>query len=201
VPVGRAAFDFPAMTYLSERPGDRIPYITTVSNRPLDARQPFTYREPDDPWLREMRRAPAPDASSRTAAAGSVSPANSMSPATSRSAPADLYVSSGHLRSGVVLIGDAFAATCTVTAPDRTRCSPDVERLCRVHIPKWLASEGWARRRIAAFYDGPVKQACDAWSGRQGLEFQIGVDRPRPLMERARWARFFFVVRRRLNDG
>src|SRR5205085_11037504 len=28
VPVGRAAFDFPAMTYFSERPDARIPYIT-----------------------------------------------------------------------------------------------------------------------------------------------------------------------------
>ena len=28
VPVGRAAFDFPALTYFSERPSDRIPYLT-----------------------------------------------------------------------------------------------------------------------------------------------------------------------------
>ena len=28
VPVGRPAFDFPALTYFSERPSDRIPYIT-----------------------------------------------------------------------------------------------------------------------------------------------------------------------------
>lgn len=28
VPVGRSAFDFPAMTYFSERTSDRIPYLT-----------------------------------------------------------------------------------------------------------------------------------------------------------------------------
>jgi 2-polyprenyl-6-methoxyphenol hydroxylase-like FAD-dependent oxidoreductase len=28
VPVGRPSFDFPALTYFSERPGDRIPYLT-----------------------------------------------------------------------------------------------------------------------------------------------------------------------------
>jgi 2-polyprenyl-6-methoxyphenol hydroxylase-like FAD-dependent oxidoreductase len=58
VPVGRAAFDFPAMTYFSEAPRDRIPYITLF---PIGTRMRanlFVYREADDPWLREMRRAP-----------------------------------------------------------------------------------------------------------------------------------------------
>src|SRR5437868_14517943 len=44
VPVGRAAFAFPAMTYFSERPSDRIPYLTLfpVGNR-MRANL-FTYR-------------------------------------------------------------------------------------------------------------------------------------------------------------
>ena len=41
VPVGRAAFDFPAMTYFSERPDDRIPYITLFPIGSRDARQPL----------------------------------------------------------------------------------------------------------------------------------------------------------------
>ena len=58
VPVGRATFEFPALTYFSERPGDRIPYLTLfpIGNR-MRANL-FAYREADDPWLREMRKKP-----------------------------------------------------------------------------------------------------------------------------------------------
>ena len=39
-PVGRPVFDFPALTYFSERPGDRIPYITLFPVGNADAGQP-----------------------------------------------------------------------------------------------------------------------------------------------------------------
>src|SRR5262249_48362172 len=58
LPVGRAAFDFPAMTYFSEAPGDKIPYITLFPVGTRMRANLFTYREADDPWLRAMRRAP-----------------------------------------------------------------------------------------------------------------------------------------------
>src|SRR5262249_4118864 len=59
VPVGRSSFDFPALTYFSERPSDRIPYITLF---PIGSRMRanlFVYRMFDDPWLRRLRQAPA----------------------------------------------------------------------------------------------------------------------------------------------
>src|SRR6202171_3619891 len=57
-PIGRPAFEFPALTYFSETPSDRIPYLTLfpVGNR-MRANL-FTYREIDDPWLRQMRLTP-----------------------------------------------------------------------------------------------------------------------------------------------
>ena len=51
-PVGRRAFDFPAMTYFSERPSYCIPYISLF---PIGTRMRanlFVYRGFDDPWLR-----------------------------------------------------------------------------------------------------------------------------------------------------
>jgi hypothetical protein len=59
VPAGRTAFDFPALTYFSERPSDRIPYLTLF---PIGTRMRanlFAYRGFDDLWLRELRRPPA----------------------------------------------------------------------------------------------------------------------------------------------
>ena len=81
--------------------------------------------------------------------------------------PADLYVSSGHRQPGVVLVGDAFETTCPVTGTGTDKVFTDVERLCNVHIPAWLASDGMEQSKIEAFYDDPVKQACDAWSSRR----------------------------------
>jgi hypothetical protein len=39
----------------------------------------------------------------------------------------------------------------------------DVERLCNVHIPGWLATPGMGRDKIDAFYDDAVKLACDTF--------------------------------------
>src|SRR6478735_544707 len=54
VPIGRTAFEFPALTYFSERTNERIPYLTLF---PVGGRMRanlFAYRQIDDPWLREM---------------------------------------------------------------------------------------------------------------------------------------------------
>ena len=88
--------------------------------------------------------------------------------------PADLYVSSGHRQPGIVLVGDAFETTCPVTGTGTDKVFTDVERLCNVHIPAWLATDGMDADKIAAFYDDPVKQACDAWSTAKAYQFPHG---------------------------
>jgi 2-polyprenyl-6-methoxyphenol hydroxylase-like FAD-dependent oxidoreductase len=152
----------------------------------------FTYREADDPWLREMRRA-----SRRTLDAalprlkritGEFDIAGDV-----KIRPADLYVSSGHRRAGVVLVGDAFQTTCPVTGTGSDKVFTDVARLCRVHIPAWLATEGMGAEKIAAFYDDPVKKACDAWANAKAYHFKsVSIDRGL-YWSAQRWARF--VVR------
>jgi 2-polyprenyl-6-methoxyphenol hydroxylase-like FAD-dependent oxidoreductase len=108
--------------------------------------------------------------------------------------PADLYVSSGHRRSGVVLVGDAFQTTCPVTGTGSDKVFTDVERLCRVHIPAWLATEGMGAEKITAFYDDPVKLACDAWADAKAWNFKsVSVDRGL-YWNAQRWARFFFSL-------
>ena len=69
VPVGRPAFEFPALTYFSERVKERVAYVTLfpVGNR-MRANL-FVYREVDDPWLREMRQQAGRDHERRAAQA------------------------------------------------------------------------------------------------------------------------------------
>lgn len=170
-PVGRHAFDFPALTYFSERPSDRIPYITLFPLHERMRANLFTYREPDDPWLRELRLAPVKTLHAALPRLKEITGEFSVTSEV-RVRPADLYVNSGYRRAGVVLVGDAFAATCPVTGTGTDKVFTDVSQLCSVHIPAWLASEGMGEDKIAAFYDDPVKQACDAWAMEKAWSFR-----------------------------
>jgi 2-polyprenyl-6-methoxyphenol hydroxylase-like FAD-dependent oxidoreductase len=90
----------------------------------------------------------------------------------------------------VVLVGDAFEATCPVTGTGTDKVFTDVERLCNVHIPAWLATEGMDEHKIAAFYDDPVKTACDAWSSAKAYNFRsVSIDTGL-YWSAQRWARF-----------
>jgi 2-polyprenyl-6-methoxyphenol hydroxylase-like FAD-dependent oxidoreductase len=189
VPVGRPAFGFPALTYFSERPSDLIPYVSLFPIGERMRANLFTYREIDDPWLRQMRDAPVETLNAALPRLRRITGDFEIS-GDIRIRPADLYVSTGHRRPGVVLIGDAFETTCPVTGTGTDKVFTDVERLCNVHIPAWLATDGMDADKIAAFYDDPVKQACDAWSSAKAYHFR-SVSIENGLYWRAqRWARF-----------
>jgi 2-polyprenyl-6-methoxyphenol hydroxylase-like FAD-dependent oxidoreductase len=195
-PVDRSSFDFPALTYFSERPDDRSGYVTLFPIGKTMRANLFVYRQMDDPWLRQMRHAPA-------------ATLNALLPRLRkligdfeitgdvRIRPADLHVSSGHRQPGVVLVGDAFETTCPVTGTGTDKVFTDVERLCNVHIPAWLATDGMDENKIAAFYDDPVKTACDAWSSAKAFNFRsVSIERG-IYWQALRWARFIA----RLGDG
>jgi 2-polyprenyl-6-methoxyphenol hydroxylase-like FAD-dependent oxidoreductase len=189
VPAGRAAFDFPALTYFSERTSDRIPYLSLF---PVGSRMRanlFTYRQIDDPWLQQMRRTPAQTLKASLPRlcriTGDFEVAGDI-----KMRPADLYVSIGHRQPGMVLVGDAFETSCPVTGSGTDKVFTDVERLCNVHIPNWLATDGMDETKIAAFYDDPVKTACDAWSSAKAYSFRsVSIDNGF-YWKAQRWARF-----------
>jgi 2-polyprenyl-6-methoxyphenol hydroxylase-like FAD-dependent oxidoreductase len=189
VPVGRAAFDFPALTYFSERSSDRIPYLTLF---PIGSRMRanlFAYRQTDDPWLQQMRRAPAQTLKASLPRLCRITGEFEVT-GDVKIRPADLYVSTGHRQPGMVLVGDAFETSCPVTGTGTDKVFTDVERLCNVHIPNWLSTDGMDETKIAAFYDDPVKTACDAWSSAKAYHFRsVSIDDG--LYGKAqRWARF-----------
>jgi 2-polyprenyl-6-methoxyphenol hydroxylase-like FAD-dependent oxidoreductase len=78
--------------------------------------------------------------------------------------PADLYVTGGCDRPGIVLVGDAFATSCPAAGTGTGKVFTDVERLCNVHVPQWFATSGMGADKIAAFYADPEKRANDALS-------------------------------------
>ena len=78
--------------------------------------------------------------------------------------PADLCVTDGHLQPGIVLIGDAFSTSCPAAGTGTTKVFTDVGRLCNIHIPNWLATEGMDLSKIRKFYEDPEKSACELQS-------------------------------------
>jgi 2-polyprenyl-6-methoxyphenol hydroxylase-like FAD-dependent oxidoreductase len=156
----------------------------------------MVYRRMDDPWLRQFREAPE-------ATMGAMMPGlrwmagdfKVLGPIKIR--PADLYVTEGHRQAGIVLIGDSFATSCPGAGTGTDKVFTDVERLCNVHIPNWLASDGMGSEKIAAFYDDPVKSACDAWSTGKAYHLRsLTIDNGVAWRAR-RWARFLV----RLGQG
>jgi 2-polyprenyl-6-methoxyphenol hydroxylase-like FAD-dependent oxidoreductase len=188
-PIGRSTFEFPALTYYPERSHHRMAYLTLFPIGNVMRGNLLVYRRMDDPWFRQLRQMPE-----QTLLA--------MMPGLRRIAgkfkvtgqikvrPADLYVTEGHRQPGVVLIGDAFATSCPAAGTGTDKVFTDVERLCNLYIPDWLATDGMDKDKIAAFYDDPVKSACDAWSTAKAYHLR-SVSTDNGLSWRARrWARF-----------
>jgi 2-polyprenyl-6-methoxyphenol hydroxylase-like FAD-dependent oxidoreductase len=196
-PVGRPAFDFPALTYFSERPSDRIPYLSLFRSGNRMRANLFAYREIDDPWIGDMRRAPVATLQASLPRLTRITGEFAI-PGEIKVRPADLYLSTGYLKPGIVLVGDAFETTCPVSGTGSDKVFTDVERLCNVYIPAWLASDGMAKDKIAAFYDDPIKIACDEWSIAKAFSFRsVSIDSA-IRWKLQRWLRFAAWVGRGL---
>jgi 2-polyprenyl-6-methoxyphenol hydroxylase-like FAD-dependent oxidoreductase len=161
-PVGRHAFPFSSLTYFAERPSDRMAYLTLFPIGGTMRANLFGYRDLHDPWLKELRDAPVETLCALwpglRRVLGDFNVAGFV-----KIRPVDLVATNGHRRDGFVLVGDAFSTSCPAAGTGARKVLVDVERLCNVHIPRWLTMPGMDAAKIASFYDDPVKQACDSF--------------------------------------
>ncbi len=188
-PVGRAAFDFPALTYYGEQASDQTGYITLFPIGGVMRANLCVYRDMDDPWLRQFRAAPAETLRALMPGLSKIAGDFAVS-GFIKVRPSDLYVTRGHRQAGVVLVGDAFATSCPAAGTGTGKVFTDVERLCNVYVPRWLASDGMGADKIAAFYDDPVKQAADAHSATKAFHLRSLTIEPGVAWQARRWARF-----------
>ena len=195
-PVGRAAFAFPALTYWPKRSTSRMAYLSIFPVNGAMRANLMVYRDMTDPWLPGFRQ--APEQAMRALMPGlpdMMGEFKVIGPVKIR--PADLCVTEGHIQPGIVLVGDAFSTSCPAAGTGTTKVFTDVERLCNVYIPQWLATDGMDAEKITAFYDDPVKTACDARCLAKAYHLRsLSIDNG--LSWRAqRWARFIV----RLSQG
>jgi len=156
-----AAYAFENLTYYGRDPADRLAYITMFPIGDEIRANLFVYRTVIENWTKEFRQKPEEtlkrmmpeiaDLCGDFAIKGRV-----------EIRQIDLLATEGYRRDGVVLLGDAFITTCPVPGVGMMRVLTDVSRLCRTHLPNWLATPGMSEAKINAFYDDPVKQAMDA---------------------------------------
>jgi 2-polyprenyl-6-methoxyphenol hydroxylase-like FAD-dependent oxidoreductase len=188
-PTDRAGFRFRALTYYFERPSERMAYLSLFPIGSTMRANLFGYRDLHDPWLRRFREAPAATLRAAMPGLGALTGGFAVGDGI-RVRPVDLYVVEGHRQAGVVLIGDAFATSCPAAGTGCRKVFTDVERLCNVHVPVWLGTPGMSAEKIGAFYDDPVKRACDAHSARKAhalRAFSTGTGLP---WAARRWAKF-----------
>ena len=189
-PRHATAFDFGALTYYPENAAAQMAYLTLFPIGATMRANLMVYRGMEDPWLRDIRRDPEdslfqlmPNLRRLT---GDIEVTGQV-----KIRPADLYVTEGHRQPGIVLVGDAFATSCPAAGTGTGKVFTDVERLCNIHIPNWLASDGMDRAKISEFYDDPVKRANDDASTAKAYQLRSMSIDDGLAWHAQRWGRFF----------
>ena len=159
----RATFPFPAMTYFSERFGGGDAYLTLFPLGETMRANLFCYHQPNAPWTKAFRA--DPEGALRALMPGLADHCPDLAIAGGVEVrPIDLMRAEGHVRDGLVLVGDAFQTACPIPGTGIGKVLTDVRQLAEEHLPGWLATTGMGAGKVAAFYADPVKVACDAAS-------------------------------------
>jgi 2-polyprenyl-6-methoxyphenol hydroxylase-like FAD-dependent oxidoreductase len=162
-PADGSSFNFRSLTYYSERPESRIGYLTLFLINSTMRANLFFYRDMQDAWLRRLRETPVETLfASLPNLRRLIGDIEVPDPVKVR--PVDLYMTADCRKPGVVLVGDAFSTSCPAAGTGVGKVFTDVERLCHVYIPRWLATPGMDQSKISAFYEDPDKTASDTRS-------------------------------------
>ena len=211
-PTGGRTFAFPALTYYAESVADRTALITLFPIGAAMRANLFVYRSMHDSWLKAMRA--TPEAMLHALMPGLRKLTGDFAVASEvQIRPVDLYATRGYRRAGLVLVGDAFATSCPAAGTGARKALNDIERLCNVHIPQWLATPGMDLVKIERFYDDPVKRACDAASLAKAYDLRSFSLEPGWRWRLTRWVKFlgqyavgtlrarYRALRRRTTNG
>ena len=156
----RQPFPFDALTYWADSLNDAIDYVTLFLLPGRMRVNIFTYRDPRDPWFRELARQPRATLDrtlpGATALIGDWTAASKV-----ESRPIDLYAVAPPRLDGVVLIGDSSQSVCPATGTGLSKVLTDVEVLCRTWLPQWLAAPDMRAEMIAPYYADARKIAVD----------------------------------------
>ena len=101
----------------------------------------FGYRDLHDPWLKQFRDQPQDTLYAMWPGLRRLMGDFTVTDFV-KIRPVDLVVTKGYRQNGVVVVGDAFSTSCPAAGTGARKVLVDVERLCNVYIPRWLATPG-----------------------------------------------------------
>ncbi|KQP47193.1 FAD-dependent oxidoreductase [Methylobacterium sp. Leaf106] len=155
-----SSFGFESLTYYGESADKTVAYVTLFPIGATMRANLFVYRALSDPWVKEFRK--SPEALMRQAMPGLARLCPDLTvtdPVEMR--PIDVVQAADAERDGVVLLGDAFLTPCPIPGTGIGKVLTDVDRLCSEHLPRWFATPGMGKDKIAEFYADPIKQTSD----------------------------------------
>ena len=152
---------FASLVYYGKGPSDRLAYFTLFPIGDTARVNLYVYRTAGEEWTKQFRQNPTEVLRTLLPGLEHIIPDTTVQgPVAIRSI--DLTVAKNYRRSGVVLIGDAFATCCPIPGVGIQKVFTDVEQLTKHHIPVWFGSPGMGADKIGTFYDDAVKLECDA---------------------------------------
>ena len=151
---------FQALTYYAEGFGTRTAYLTLFPIGEVMRANLFCYREPNEPWTKAFRLNPQEELARLLPGLARFCPDTRVEGRV-EIRPIDLARAADPARDGVVLVGDAYQTTCPIPGTGIGKVLTDVDRLCSVYVPRWLAGTRIDRESVAAFYADRVQRAND----------------------------------------
>ena len=156
-----AEFAFPALQYNAERNSDKVGYLSLFRIGQAMRANLFVYHDMDSSVIAGFRARPLDALKALLPNLGRmIGGFDIVGPVRIR--PTDLGAPRQSALPGIAVVGDAYFIPCPATGMGTLKAITDVERLCHVHVPRWLAAGGEvSSARIEEFYADPVKAACD----------------------------------------
>lgn len=151
-------FPFNALTYYPNGSYARIAYLTLFPIRDVMRANLFVYRVPGEEWVSQFRKDPHGEL---VRALPGLIQATGPFRVSSRleMCQIDLYTVDGHMRPGLVLVGDACQSSCPAAGTGMNNVLTDVDVLCD-YVQEWLATPGMGTEKIARYYGDSRRQAC-----------------------------------------
>lgn len=152
------AADTPILVYYGNKLQDGIDYLTIFPCKDVLRGNLFLYRDPSDPWVRQLRQSPRETLLDVLPELRNELGDFTITQVQCRSS--DVTVARDHQRDGIVFIGDSYQTSCPAAGTGIGRLAVDVERLT-VHAVRWFRDGDMSASSLRSYYDDPVKRRSD----------------------------------------
>lgn len=152
------AADTPVLVYYGNKTQDGIDYLTIFPCKDVLRGNLFLYRDPSDPWVRQLRQAPRDTLLQVLPELRNELGDFTITQVQCRAS--DVAVARDHQRDGIVFIGDAYQTPCPAAGTGIGRLAVDVERLT-VCAVRWFRDDDMSAVSLRSYYDDPIKRRSD----------------------------------------